>query len=366
MRTAGKLSVADNAQRVTRLARQAVLSGAGEARVASYPWHPMDGREDTLQIRHSVITGFLGRQADRFTEYQPSRSFAEQLELAKRIEGLQGLEVVYPVDFEDVEQSIALIRKTGLQVSAVNLNLKQDPKWRRGSLTAPDAGIRADAVADMRRAMDIAAELGANLVTCCPLIDGHDYAFQIDYAQRWRWFVEGVREAASHRSDVRVSMEYKSAEPRTRTILPDCGRALHMCHQVGLENVGVTLDLGHAFAAAEAPAESVCLLADAGRLFYVHFNDNPRDWDWDMLPASVHLWDFLETLFYLEKIGWDGWFAYDIVTKQGDPVESFSAAIKIVNALQTMLDNVGRDKLQALIEDGVPARAFEFLVTSLA
>jgi xylose isomerase len=138
-----------------------------------------------------------------------------------------------------------------------------------------------------------------------------------------------------------------------------------MCDQVGLENVGVTLDLGHAFAAAEAPAESVCLLQDAGRLFYVHFNDNPRDWDWDMLPAAVHLWDFLETLFYLDKLGWDGWFAYDVVTKQGDPVESFSATIKIVDALHAMLDKLGRDKLQALIDEGIPARAFEYLVTRL-
>jgi len=82
-----------------------------------------------MQIRHSVITGFLGRQVDRFTEYQPSRTFAEKVELAKQIEGIEGLEVVYPVEFDDVEESIELIRATGLQVSAVNLNLKQDPKW---------------------------------------------------------------------------------------------------------------------------------------------------------------------------------------------------------------------------------------------
>ncbi|MGD8240340.1 MAG: sugar phosphate isomerase/epimerase family protein [Armatimonadota bacterium] len=318
-----------------------------------------------MQIRHSVIIGFLGRQMDRFTEYQPGRTVEEKLEMAQRVEGIQGVEVVYPVEFEDVEKSIELIRATGLEVSAVNLNLKQDPKWSRGSLTSADPQLRADAVADMRAAMDIAAELGANLVTCCPLIDGHDYAFQIDYTQRWRWLVEGVREGAQHRSDVRVSMEYKSAEPRTRTILPDCGRALHMCNQVGLDNVGVTLDLGHAFAAQEAPAESVCLLQDAGRLFYVHFNDNPRDWDWDMLPAAVHPWDFIETLFYLDKLGWDGWFAYDVVTKQGDPVESFSATIKIVDALHAMLDKLGRDKLQEFIDEGIPARAFEYLVTSL-
>jgi xylose isomerase len=322
--------------------------------------------ENRMDIKHSVITAFLGRQADRFTEYQASRTFAEKLASAQRIQGLQGLEVVYPIDFADgIEQTVKMLRNSGLDISAVNLNLKQDAKWRRGSLTAPDAQIRADAVADMHTAMDIAAELGAFMITCCPLIDGHDYAFQIDYTERWRWFVEGVRAGAKYRGDVRVSMEYKSAEPRTRTILPDVGRSLHMCHQVGLPNVGVTMDLGHAFAALEAPAESLCLLADAGKLFYVHFNDNPGDWDWDMLPASIHLWDFVEVFFYLNELKWDGWFAYDIVTKQGDPVDTFNSTVKIVNALDALTQKLNPVKLRTLIKEGMPAATFEHLILGL-
>jgi len=318
-----------------------------------------------MEIKHSVMTGFLGKQADRFTQYQPARSFVERVALAKTIAGAEGLEVVYPVEFANVQETIKIIRDSGFQISAVNLNLKRDPKWRRGSLTAPDPQLRADAVADMHTAMDIAAELGANMITCCPLIDGHDYTFQIDYTERWHWFVEGVREGAKHRSDVRVSMEYKNKEPRTRIILPDASRSLYMCSQVGLDNVGVTMDLGHAFAASESPAESICLLADAGRLFYVHFNDNPGDWDWDMLPASTHFWDFLESFFYLRKLQWEGWFSYDIVTKQGDPAEAFASTIKIVNALDALVTKLKPAKLQALIDQGIPAPTFEYLVTAL-
>ena len=102
-----------------------------------------------MKIKHSVITGFLGRQVDRFTEYQPSRTFAEKVALAQKVVGLQGLEVVYPVDFDSIPETIKLVRESGLKVSAVNLNLKQDIKWRRGSLTAPEARIRADAVAEL-------------------------------------------------------------------------------------------------------------------------------------------------------------------------------------------------------------------------
>ena len=80
-----------------------------------------------MKIKHSVITGFLGRQVDRFTEYQPARTFAEKLALAQQVQGLQGLEVVYPIDFtEGIEQTIKVLRDSGLGISAVNLNLKQD------------------------------------------------------------------------------------------------------------------------------------------------------------------------------------------------------------------------------------------------
>ena len=318
-----------------------------------------------MNIKHSVITGFLGRQADRFTQYQPSKSFAEKIEMAKNIEGLHGIEPIFPVEFDGSKESVQLIKDSGLQVSAVNLNLKQDPKWRRGSLTSRDPKLRADAVADMHAAMDVAAELGANMITCCPLIDGHDYAFQIDYTERWQWFVEGVRQGAKYRSDVRVSMEYKGQEPRTRTILPDVGRALHMCNQVGLSNVGVTMDVGHALAAGEQPAESLCLLAEMGKLFYVHLNDNPADWDWDMLPAAIHFWDFLEVMFYLNKLGWKGWFSYDVVSKEGMPVEAFASSIRIVNTLDRLVAKLGPAKLQALIDDGLPHQTFEYLVTSM-
>jgi len=262
-----------------------------------------------MKVRYAVVSGFLGRVADRFTQYQPHRTLAERFELASQIEGLDGFELVYPSDFEDLEGVRSLLHTYGFGVPAVNLNVKRDPKWRYGSFTAKDPAIRADAVCDMKAAMDLAAELGADKVTCCPLIDGHDYVFQVDYGQAWRWFVQGIREAARHRSDIRISMEYKMSEPRVRTILPNVGRALYLCDQVGLPNVGVTLDVGHAIQAGEDPAESLVLLQEGGIPVYTHTNDNPGDWDWDMLPGSVHLWQWLE-LFLLpagdELPGLDG------------------------------------------------------------
>lgn len=311
------------------------------------------------------MVGLMGRQADRFHEYQPARPFGERLEMATRVNGVEGVEVVYPQDFEDGRESVQLLRQSGLAVSAVNLNVKSERKWQTGSFTSQDPGLRREAVEYLKTAMDLAAELGSSLVTCCPLIDGHNYSFEVDYVKQWQWLEEGIGEAAQHRSDVRLSLEYKLNESRNYVILGDMGRTLYLCQRLALPNLGVTLDTGHALVAKETPAEMLCMAAAAGRLFYVHFNDNAREWDWDMLPGSVCLWDLMECLFYLDRLNWTGWASYDVLTRDADPVETMDSTISMMKTAEALLDRIGRGRIEEMLAEGVPARAFEQLVRSL-
>lgn len=318
-----------------------------------------------MKLKHSVMIGFMGRQADRFHEYQPGHTLAERLEMAKRVNGGDGIEPVYPQDFADPKQAIALIQDAALPISAVNLNVKGESKWRRGSFTAPDARIRAEAVSYMKTAMDLAAELNTDMVTCCTLIDGHNYSFETDYLKQWRWLEEGLAEAASYRSDIKISLEYKPNESRNYCVMGDMGRTLYMCERVGVPHMGVTMDVGHALVAKETPAEMLAIAGLTDRLFYVHFNDNGREWDWDMLPGAVNFWDLIEMLFYLDRLNWEGWLAYDVVTRDGDPVETMAVSISVVKMAQQLMDKIGRDNLEGFIEEGIPARALEHMVRSL-
>jgi xylose isomerase len=313
------------------------------------------------------MIGLLGRQGDRFHTYTEARSLSDRLELLRQIPGCQGIEVVYPAEFRDLDEGARLVHASGWPVSAVNLNVKGDPKWRNGSFTSVDPAIRAAAVADLKVCMDLAADLGAALVTCCPLIDGHNYPFQADYVQQWHWLVEGVRVGASHRQDVRVGLEFKPNEVRNYCTLADTGRALYLCQQVGLGNVGITYDMGHALVAGEAPAATAALVADAGKLFYMHFNDNGRDWDWDMIPGSVHVWDLLETLYYLERFSWSGWFSYDVLTRSGDDVVGVQAAtLRVMSSAFRILDRIGQARLAELIALGSPHESVPALWEYLA
>lgn len=318
-----------------------------------------------MSIRNSILLGTLGRYADRFHQYQEPRSLADRLEWSKRIPRTHGVEPVYPQDLGHDGGSVGLVRDSGLAVSAVNVNVKGEDKFRAGSFTHPDAQIRRAATDYVKTSMDMAAELKAEMITVCPLIDGWDYPFQVDYRDQWAWLTECFREATAHRSDIKVSIEYKAYEVRNRIVLPSMGRTLHFCDVVGAKNLGVTMDVGHALIAGETPAAELCLAHDAGRLFYVHFNDNDRGADWDMLPASVNFWETVETLYYMKKLDWHGWIAYDVFTRHGDPGEAIAVTFEIMENLDKLVERIGVGELTALTREGIPARAFSKLIGAL-
>ena len=318
-----------------------------------------------MAIKHSLMIGMMGRIADRFHTYQEAKDLRQRLEMAKQIANADGIEVTYPTEFANMQEAIKIVKNSGLKLSAINLNVKSEKHWQNGSFTSPDAAIRRRAVEEMRTAMDLAVECGTDMISCCPLIDGHNYAFEVDYLKQWAWLEEGIAEASQHRSDVRISLEYKLNESRNFNVLSDMGRALYLCDRIQQPHVGVTMDVGHSLIAKETPAEALSLAALANRLFYVHFNDNAREWDWDMMPGSVNIWDLVEVMFYLRRLKWDGWFSYDVIVRDGDMAEGMQTSIEIVKTAEKLVDKIGMDNLEGMLTEGIPARAFSQLYKSL-
>jgi hypothetical protein len=140
-----------------------------------------------------------------------------------------------------------------------------------------------------------------------------------------------IRQAAAYRPDVRLVLEYQPHDMRARPLLSNVGRMLHICAQVPLANLGANLDVGHSIAAGEAPAEAAALLASVDRLYYMHSNDNTGDGgDWDMISASVHLWEWLELLVVLERLQYSGWIGADIKAHLMDAPAVFGANTRML------------------------------------
>jgi len=318
-----------------------------------------------MNIKYSLLLGFLGELSDRFTAYGQPRSVAERFALVADIPGVTGVEIVYPHDLADLGEVTAACAAHRLAIASVNLNVKKDRQFRDGSFTHRDPAVRAEAVAWMKRAMDTAADLGAEVVTCCPLNDGYDYAFEQDYARAWDWLLASIDEAAGHRDDVLVSLEYKPSEPRARMILDSAAKALLACHELGRANVGVTMDMGHALYAGESSAEAAALLARSGKLFLVHVNDNYRNWDWDLIAGSVNWWDLVELLYVVRKVDYRGWFAADVFPSRVPVVKAFGTTYKMMWAASRLIDAVGLSTISDLVAVGQPPQVLERLIDEM-
>ena len=135
----------------------------------------MNSDNPSLPNRYAVITGFYGRQGNRFLEYQAQRSISEKLQMVSRTTGCDGVELCYPDDFTDSALLRKLLVDLNLGVSALNFRSRRPGQWMRGAWASENAVDRQAVVDDCRRLIDIAAEIGVQRVTNCPLNDGSDF-----------------------------------------------------------------------------------------------------------------------------------------------------------------------------------------------
>lgn len=314
-----------------------------------------------MSNKYAVMTGFLGETHDRFAKYGTAQNIEQKLETASRIKKCSGLEMLYPYDFEDKDKVKELLKKYNLEVAIINLNVKGDDAFKFGSFSSPDPEVRKKAVEFMKNSMDLAEEFGCNMITCAFLNDGSDYPFQFDYLEGWNNAVKAVREAADYKPNVKISLEYKACEPRVHVFLNNAGKMAFFCEKIGRDNVGVTLDTGHALLSNEVIADSLSFLHATGRLFYVHINDNYRNWDWDMIPGTVNFWDMVEFAFYLKRINYEGYITADVFPQRLDPVRTFEETFNWMDILLNMAGKIDEKEMLALMKNNDIFSAQEIL-----
>lgn len=322
-------------------------------------------RGETMN-KYAIITGFLGQQRNRFMHYQDQRPIETRLEMASKVIGADGVELCYPEDFGDLKLLKDLLEKHQLGVSALNFRSRRPGQWMRGAWTSESPAERADAMDDFKKLMDIAAEMGIDRVTNCPLNDGSDYLFELEYIRAYDYAAECFAELCAHNRDIRVCIEYKENEPRTRCLFGLAGETVAFCQMVNADNLGITLDFGHALCAGERPSQSAALAARANRLFYVQVNDNDGRFDWDMLPGSMRLWDNVEFYYYLRKLGYDDdWYSFDVIPKELDPIENFNAAFAMTRKMEAITDRIDTAVMEEMLKERNPLKTQRYLYTLL-
>jgi xylose isomerase len=317
--------------------------------------------------RYSVILGNLGNTCDRFLSsgYKENPPKEEMVRQAASIPGITGIELVgtWDVTGKNVAEVKALLGRHNLACASIIPDHFSRKIWGLGAFTSRDPAVRRQAVAETREMMDVAVELGCPLINLWPGQDGYDYPLQGDFLRAWDWLVEAVRECAGYRKDIRLALEYKPSEPRTHSYagLARAADALLAAQATGCANVGVTIDVGHAFAAGENVSESAALLARHGKLFHMHFNDNYRSWDDDMIVGSVHTVEYVELLFWLRRLEYTGWYSMDQYPYREDGREAIARSLEWLVALEKRLDRFGMERLVGLVDRGLAVESTKAL-----
>jgi xylose isomerase len=297
--------------------------------------------------------------------YGPPVSTLEAIERAAAVGDIKVLDINYPFAGDDVtiEQVRDVLQRTGLRAQAITPHLYMR-EFQMGSFTNPDAAMRRKAVELGKQAIEVAQALDAKYVKFWPGQDGFDYPFQADYAQIWDYQVSGVRAVAESAPEMQFAIEYKLKEPRVHMLFSTAARTLLAIQDMGVDNVGIVLDLGHSLFAKETPADVLQMVSRRGKLVSVEVNDNWREWDDDMAVGSVHLIETLEFLHGLRQIDWQGPILLDQFPFREDPIAAARNSIQTIRSLNNALDRLDLSTLKAA-QDRQDALAAQRIVLDL-
>ena len=288
------------------------------------------------------------------------------LQLAQRAATAQGLTDVdlnYPDHLGADPRAVGeAIRGLGLAVNGLAMRYYSNPAFKIGAFTNPDPAVRREAIDLTKRGIDATRAAGSDLMTLWLGQDGFDYAFQADYAKLWADEIDGIREVALHDPECRISIEYKPNEPRSYSLMPDCATTLLALKEVGLPNLGVTLDFAHVLYADEQPAFAAALISRHSRLLGVHLNDGYAKRDDGLMVGAVHSIQTIELLRQIYADGFDGPIYFDTFPDLTglDPVKECEANIETVKSMLGVVKKLdGDNRLSAAIaqQDAVQSQS---------
>jgi sugar phosphate isomerase/epimerase len=298
------------------------------------------------KTRFCVLGNTWNPHYDRFltNDERHKPTVFEAISMAAGVKGLTGIELVHPaqVTLENVDKVKECLKESGLVAASVAASVSSKPQFLAGSLTSDNPTARREAIETIKTAMDLSHALGSDRINVWLGRDGFDSPFQIDYDLAWSRIVEAFQEICASRPEIKVAIEYKIKEPRKWLLVSTAAKTVLLAEEVGSPNLGVLLDTGHALWVYENLAEVISMLSREKRLFHIHFNDNTRMWDDDMVIGSIHFLEIMEMLYWLERVKYEGWLSFDPHASLEDPTRCVEESLRYVQGMIKVLEKIGK------------------------
>lgn len=315
--------------------------------------------------KYAAGSWVVGPNRDRFVDYTGNRSLPEKVKLLSEIEGVTGIELLNPYDDIDVPELKKALNDYGMNVTSLLPGELNDTAFKFGALSNTDEKERKKAIDAVRQTADLAHEVGSEMVNVWAGQDGHDYLFQIDFEKRWELFSDSIATVAGEYPNMKFAIEYKTKEPRTHCMMRDASRTLLLCEDIGLDNIGLNIDFGHAIIAKENPTVAAELAHHYGRLFHVHVNDSYGEWDDDLAVGTVYLWHTLEFLNYLSTIDYNAWVSLDIAPFREDSYYATEMSFRTVRRLTKFAEKLDQERLRKNKEQADALPNFDYLLKEM-
>ncbi|MFH1266484.1 MAG: sugar phosphate isomerase/epimerase family protein [Planctomycetota bacterium] len=231
--------------------------------------------------------------------------------------GYAGLELLADVPhawpaglLEERKQAIRVcLAEHGLAISNVNgfmMNAVADPRqpYWHPSWIEPDPNYRAIRREHTKRALELAAELGAPSIQTepgGPLAEGQSWqgAARVFYDE----LMPCVEVAETHEV-------YLLIEPEPGLLIETFEQYLEFAGRIDSPWVGLNLDIGHAFCAGQDPQDWIARMAAHTRHYHVEDIAASRAHE-HLIPGRGAI-DFKATLREIAKSGHDGWITVEL------------------------------------------------------
>jgi xylose isomerase len=179
----------------------------------------------------------------------------------------------------------------GLVAEFVAPRLWENPMTIDGGYTANDPKCRAYAIDRSKKAIDIAVELGTDLIVLWLAREGTYLRESKDVVAMTGHLLEAINTMLEYHSHIRIAIEPKPNEPMDMAFIPTMGHGLALASQTSdPARVGVLMESAHAILANLDPTDEISFALAFDKLWSVHLNDqNSLKYDQDRAFGAINL-----------------------------------------------------------------------------
>ena len=252
-----------------------------------------------------------------------NHSFADAVARLAKL-GYRGVEIMadvphawpaylLPAQKDAIRQSLADHNLAISNVNAFMMHAIDDPrqKYWYPSWIEPDANYRKARTEHTKRALSLAAELGATCVTTepgGPVPAGESRAKLLDL------FIEELKPVVAHAESVGVKL---LIEPEPGLLIETAADYLEFREKLQSPFLGLNFDIGHFYCVNDDPASTVFRLAPY--IDHVHLEDIAATRVHHHLIPGEGVIDFAATLTALREVNYAGWVTIELYTCHEDP-----------------------------------------------